>query len=308
MFLSKFTICLLILLPCAVGVSAARQKSESKKTAAVSPSSRAVLEVGHGSHVKATPPQPTELKLVSYNIRWRGGDDLPRLIKLFQEDARIGKAVILCLQEVDRNKKRTGKVNTVKVMAEALGMYYAWTAPPPAETGAEEETGVAILSLYPLTDIQPLLLPHEGPDGRRRVALGATVNLGGDRFLRIYSVHSETRIPVNLKLEQLNAVLDDWKRSPANMPAAILGDFNTWEFTAVGGTHKLFEQANFHTPFDDQPTFFRRIVVLPLSLKLDWIWVRNVSVLKSGIEREITLSDHWPLWAIVKLSRRSEKE
>jgi hypothetical protein len=37
------------------------------------------------------------------------------------------------LQEVDRNKKRTGNVNTARQLAEALGMRYAWAAPPDAD-------------------------------------------------------------------------------------------------------------------------------------------------------------------------------
>ncbi|MDQ3820805.1 MAG: hypothetical protein M3362_24395 [Acidobacteriota bacterium] len=64
---------------------------------------------------------PASIKIISYNIRWRG-DDLRKLIELFKTDKEIGGAAILGLQEVDRNKKRTLKVNTARLMAEELGM------------------------------------------------------------------------------------------------------------------------------------------------------------------------------------------
>ncbi len=263
-----------------------------------------LLEVGRASRLR---PGETkgELKVVSYNIRWRGGDDLRQLIKLFQHDSQIGDAAVLGLQEVDRNKKRTANVNTAKLLAEELGMYYAWAAPPTPKTGDEEETGVAILSIYPLTEIQPLVLPHEGPGHRRRAALGVTVNIGGGH-LRFYSVHSETRISVDLKMEQLQAVLQDLGKHPGKMPAVILGDFNTWEMTAVTKTHKLFEGKDFHTPFESRATFLRKILFFPLELKLDWIWIRNAEVVKAGIERSIDLSDHWPLWAILRVPTHPE--
>lgn len=261
-----------------------------------------LLEAGRAEHLKSVSQTPTDLKIISYNIRWRGGEDLEQLIRLFRSHEKIGGAGILGLQEVDRNKKRTQTINTVKLMADQLGLYYAWSAPPAAKMDDEEATGVAILSPYPLSDIQRIVLPHEGPGRRRRVALGATVNVK-DLTVRAYSVHSETRISVDRKLEQMQAVLHDLARYPKNMPVVVLGDFNTWQGSAVPKTHKLFVTENFHTPFDDQPTFSRKILFFPLKLKLDWIWLRNLEVLNYGIEKKISLSDHWPMWCVVKVKR-----
>ena len=76
-------------------------------------------------------------------------------MELLKHDQEIGGAAIIGLQEVDRNKKRTEHKNTVKLIAETLGFYYAWTAPPATKAGQEEETGVAILSSYPLSRYSP---------------------------------------------------------------------------------------------------------------------------------------------------------
>jgi endonuclease/exonuclease/phosphatase family metal-dependent hydrolase len=259
-----------------------------------------LLEVRHAPKGKvATQPAP-HIKIVSYNIRWRSGDDLRRLAQLLKEDREIGGAGILGLQEVDRNKKRSGNKNAAEFLAGELGMHYAWAAPPVAAREREEETGVAILSVYPLTDVRRLVLPHKGPGGRRRVALGATIKIGRTA-VRVYSIHAETRIPVKRKLEQMEAVINDLAGYGKEVPAIVLGDLNTWEPSASTKTVKLFAAANFHTPFDEQPTFSRRVLFLPIKLKLDWIWLRNLESTSYGIDRTISLSDHWPLWMTVKL-------
>ena len=156
-----------------------------------------LVEIGQASKLHSSAKSPASIKIISYNIRYRSGAQLRELIELLKHDQEIGGATIIGLQEVDRNKKRTKNENTVKSLAEALGVNYAWTAPP-AKEDHEEETGVAILSPFPLSDIQRIVLPNEGPGGRRRAALGATVAIGSTR-IRFYSVHAENRIPVAKK-------------------------------------------------------------------------------------------------------------
>src|SRR5689334_24679637 len=198
-----------------------------------------LLESGQATTIRKLTASPTEIKVISYNIRWRSGDDLKTLIKLLQEDPEIGGASILALQEVDRHKKRTGHNNTVKIIADALGMHYTWAAPPTANPTDEEETGVAILSVYPLSDVRRIVLPNPGPNKRRRVALGATVEMPNHRW-RVYSAHAETRITMGKKLEQYKAVLDDLAQFPADIPALIMGDFNTWEPNIDGKSENYF--------------------------------------------------------------------
>jgi endonuclease/exonuclease/phosphatase family metal-dependent hydrolase len=261
-----------------------------------------LLETGRASKLKPANAAAANLKVVSYNIRWRSGDELRQLIGFLKDDPEIGGAGILGLQEVDRRKKRSGHKNNAALIAEELGMHYAWAAPPAPDREQEEATGVEILSAYPLSDVRRLVLPHAGPGGRRRVALGATVKIGRTN-IRVYSVHAETRLPVSCKLDQTKAVLTDLAGYPSDMPAIVLGDFNTWEPETVSKTFELFAAANFHTPFDEQPTFFRRVLFVPIELKLDWIWLRNLSATDHGIDQTITLSDHRPLWLAVSADK-----
>ena len=254
-----------------------------------------LLEISSSATATRVPRPLPNLKFVSYNIRWRSGDELRELARLFETDAEIGGASVLALQEVDRNKKRSRNKNSAAFLAAEFRMHYAWAAPPAGRAAAEEETGVAILSPYPLSEVRRLVLPHKGPGGRRRVALGATVKIGTTK-VRVYSVHAETRIPVDSKIGQMKAVLDDLACYPPTMPAAILGDFNTWEPVAVTKTFTLFADAGFHTPFEREPTFLRRVLLVPVELKLDWIWLRKLAATSYGIDKKVGLSDHWPLW------------
>jgi endonuclease/exonuclease/phosphatase family metal-dependent hydrolase len=260
-----------------------------------------LLETGRAPTLAHAPKAPSDIKVVSYNIRWRGGEELNELIELLKQDSELAGASIIGLQEVDRNKQRTRNLNTVKAIAEKLGRYYAWAAPPTSKPEMEEETGVAILSSYPLSDVRRIVLPHPGPGRRRRVAIGATVDIGGTS-LRVYSVHSENRIPVDKKLEQTKAVLEDLGRYPQHMRVIILGDLNTWEPDSVKKTSELFVREHFTTPFaNGKSTFLRTVLVIPIRLKLDWIWLRGLEASSHGIDKKIGLSDHWPLWTVVRL-------
>lgn len=265
-----------------------------------SDSDAALVETGGASGVDVKRTVPDEIKIVSYNMRWRGGDDLNELIKLLKEDKVIGGAAVIGLQEVDRNKKRTNSTNTAKKMAEELGMHYAWAAPPLAmgKERDEEETGVAILSPYPLTDVTRIVLPNPGPGGRRRVALGATLHIG-EESLRVYTVHAEVRTSNEKRIEQLQAVLDDLQSNHMKVKhSVVLGDFNTVMGKDTNATSRLFTEKDFQTPFSNSEPTWRTFI---FKLKLDWLWLRGFDVKDYGIDKKVEMSDHWPLWAVVRM-------
>lgn len=260
----------------------------------------ALLEEGGSSKFSVPKTGPYQIKIVSYNIRWRSGDELRQISQHLKSDAGKGRGTIIGLQEVDRNKGRSGNVNTARLLAQELGLYYAWAAPPATKGVKEEETGVAILSAYPLTNTTHIVLPHEGPGGRRRSAIGATVTIGA-QAIRVYALHAETRIPVPKKLDQMRAVLADLNHYPRTMPAIVLGDFNTWEVNAAEQTSQLFVDADFQTPFPDAAPTFQTKVLVTIELKLDWIWLRGLQADSYGIDREIRVSDHWPVWTVASV-------
>jgi endonuclease/exonuclease/phosphatase family metal-dependent hydrolase len=260
------------------------------------PDDSQLLETGGSTKSQKLVQASRDISIVTYNIRWRTADELHQISQWL-----IGKRPsVIALQEVDRSKERTNKTNNGRALADQLGMYYAWAAPPLPKSSKEneEETGVELLSPYPLRDVTRIVLPHAGPGGRWRVALGATIKIG-KTDVRVYSVHAETRIPLDRKLEQYRSVLNDLKRFPKSMPAIVMGDFNSWEPATVKGVRKLFTSEDFTTPFsDDDATFKRNAILFDVDLKLDWIWLRGLRATTSAIDRSITVSDHYPLWAV----------
>ena len=303
--MKRILLVLLLLVP--LSSPAFQDKSHRKTDHAAVDYANHLLEHGEGAKVKTIETAPGEFKVVSYNIRWRSGDELKELIKLFREDPEIGNATILGLQEVDRKKKRSKNSNVAKQLADELGMYYAWAAPPPAKAGDEEETGVAILSVYPMTEVRRLVLPWQGPNGRHRVGIGATLQVKNDQNWRVYSVQAETRISVGKKIEQFKSILNDLARFPADMPAIVLGDLNTWQADSERKTIRVFSEAGMRTPFGNQNTFRRRILMVPIEFRLDWVWLRGFETSSYGIDRKVEVSDHWPLWAKVKVLPASGK-
>src|SRR5215510_2066443 len=255
------------------------------------PAAKPLFESGQASKLAPASDTAGSINVVSYNIRWRTGAERDQIASWLKSR----RASIIALQEVDRAKERTGNTNNARALAESLGMHYAWTAPPANKQSKEEETGVELLSVYELTDVTPIVLPHKGPGGRWRVALGATIKLGKTN-LRVYSVHSETRIAIAQKMDQYQAVLDDLARFPKNMPAIIMGDFNSWEPATISEVRDLFTRAGFTTPIPDrEQTFKRDAVIFDVELKLDWIWLRGLATKSFAIDRSIAVSDHFPL-------------
>jgi endonuclease/exonuclease/phosphatase family metal-dependent hydrolase len=146
--------------------------------------------------------------------------------------------------------------------------------------------------------VERIVLPHTGPGGRRRVALGATVKLDETRKLRVYTVHAETRLPIAKKTEQWRAVIDALHaRHPKDARAIVLGDFNTIKDKDVRAARRLFDEAQFSTPFPDDKSTWKTLFV---KLKLDWLWLRGLEPAAHGIARHVKFSDHWPLWVKVK--------
>ena len=255
-----------------------------------------LLEVSSPSNSPASKAIPNELKIVSYNIRWRVGDELSEIAKALKSGDALGGAAIIGLQEVDRNKDRTGHTNTARKLADELGMNYAWAAPPQAKRSKEEEPGVALLSPYPLTDVERIVLPHEGPvaedAGRWRLQSRSVTPIARVFVLPIIGSGVREAGSVARGADDLTSI--------QKYPAIVLGDFNTWEVTAGDKTKKLFGNVGFNTPFtDDTPTFLTRVLIT-IELKLDWIWLRGLPFEKHGIDRSIKVSDHWPLWTVVK--------
>jgi endonuclease/exonuclease/phosphatase family metal-dependent hydrolase len=103
------------------------------------------------------------LTVLAYNIRVGAGDAVTKpapphdetLAAIAAEITACGADIVL-LQEVDRGVKRSGGTDQAAFLGERTGMHHAFGEALPLQDGGY---GVAILSRWPLEDVQVLRLP-----------------------------------------------------------------------------------------------------------------------------------------------------
>ncbi len=245
--------------------------------------------------------------ILNWNIdRGKNLDDI-------KEQIRQQKPDLCIFQEVDLHARRTHDEDVAKELAETFGMNYVF-APEFQELGqgtAEDPAyhGQALLTTLPvqasrmirfqhqsgwwkprrlLISSVPLLQRREGG----RVALVAELDNGG-KPLVIYNLHLESKGTEQLRLEQLEEVLDDAQRYPPQTPIIIAGDFNTF----IPHSRLI-------------PRLARPVFAMPWATgrsgrtsvgELDWIFVRGAIECENGQVLHIHGSDHFPITVDVRL-------
>ena len=220
---------------------------------------------------------------------------------------------ILALQEADKETGRAGGQHVAARLAEQMDMGYVHVAagiprgvkPQQREwwLNFEEQialnepgdTGVALLHRVPLENMTRLDLPWHDCPWRPRVAVSATVDLGG-RQLRIINAHISPHGPLDNQHEQTEAVLAHAQDHDG--PTVILGDFNTLSREKAIDIRKLMEAHGYSTPFRTGTATWRGAA---LRFHADWIFVRGVRVSRWGVAKPLNVSDHWPIWAEISL-------
>ena len=91
---------------------------------------------------------------------------------------------MVALQEVERGVRRSREIDQARSLGEALGMHHAFGASFPVERG---EHGVALLSRFPISEVEVVRLP-QGNGRWPRVALKARIDAPQTPF-RMVCVH-----------------------------------------------------------------------------------------------------------------------
>jgi endonuclease/exonuclease/phosphatase family metal-dependent hydrolase len=144
-----------------------------------------------------------------------------KILRALHDTPRLVNADLFLLQEVVHGPFDTN-------VADEIGRKLAYFASFAAAAPGVHDQGLAILSQYPLTDIQirPLKPCDLGSRSRSRFALGARVRTPwGD--LPVWNTHLDTRINADERLEQLQPSIDEASRDTG--PRLIGGDFKTNE-------------------------------------------------------------------------------
>ncbi len=236
-------------------------------------------------------PTPSTIRIVSYNIHL--GKRLERVIELFRTHPELSRADVIALQEVVRQ----GQLSHARLLAERLGLDYVYL---PGKRKGGREIGLALLSRYPLLDVERLVLPQQRrANDLPRIALGATVEIG-TVHLRIYNLHVQALVPVQLKVKQVEAALQRALRHPTPY-RLLLGDLNTLTRGDRRALDRLLRQAGFAPALPESPWTYRRFFI---RMTLDAIYVQNLPVLNAGVAHDAVASDHRPVWADLLLPSR----
>ena len=238
-------------------------------------------------------------------------ENLRTAARSFADGVLLPRVDVLALQEADKRTARAGGHHVARELAEALGT--AWVHVPagiprgqkpkarqwwldfeePIGLYDEGDTGVALLSHFPMSEVTRIDLPWKECPWRPRLAMGATIAVG-DRQLRIINAHVDPHAAVGGQLEQLEVLQAHAERSIH--PTLILGDFNTLSRHKAVETRNFLESHGYSTPFPTGTATWRGTGI---RLHADWIFGRGVTIGKWGVARPLNVSDHWPIWAEV---------
>ncbi len=216
------------------------------------------------------------LRVVTYNVQY--GRQVNRAIYALRHYGPLRDADIILLQEMD--------APATQQIAEALEMAYVYY-PAGVNGHTHRDFGNAILSRWPITTDEKLLLPHLGRiRHEQRIATVANVQVGA-QTVRVYCLHLGTPSEIGgvKRRDQAHVVLAD----AAQYPLAIVGgDMNSH------GIGKEFLNAGYLWPTEHDPW-------TTAIFNWDHIFLKGFgSPLKgAGVARDtLGASDHFPVWAV----------
>jgi endonuclease/exonuclease/phosphatase family metal-dependent hydrolase len=290
---------------------------------------RIVCELEGASFAPAGLPPKDELVVLAYNLE-RGLQAEGQVAALLADES-IPEPDLVLISEADRGCTRTGYGDITRMWAKVLRMNYIYGAefvelpriwgPAGGRMCGRCEHGNAILSRYPLGNAR--LIRHASniswaswwqrlfrigePRLGGRMAVAADMKVG-NRILRVYSVHFESKGGNEpFRGAQAAELADDAKS--AREGSIIGGDMNSGAYLGdlLDGTKKdsatlaLFARgyadAHARIPADERITTRSGVVI-------DLIFGKGVEFLEAGIgskERWGELSDHLPVWARVRM-------
>lgn len=220
------------------------------------------------------------LRVVSFNVRY--AERVDSAIVVLKTEAALRNADIVLLQEMDAEGTQR--------IAEALGMSWVYY-PAIFRHRSGRDFGNAVLSRWPITADEKIVLPHFSRYARtQRTATAATIKVG-DLDVRAYSTHLGTPADINAasRRAQLQAIIAD---AAKHARAIIGGDTNS----ATVGRVAVENGFSWPTERGESTSRFGR---------WDHIFIKGFALPASEgagtIANVRAASDHLPVWALAIL-------
>ncbi len=239
------------------------------------------------------------LTLVSYNVHFGKKTELIQAI--FEQNENLSKADIILLQEVEDHvveiKSRAEK------LAASLGYHCVYA---PAQIRKQKGThGLAILSRLPIKTYKVVALPKYKLmfRERSRIALYVDLELAG-KVIRVCNIHLDMPLSAEDRITQISPALEALEKTPVDA-IIFAGDLNTaplkWAARGIpvsySNQRRLVRKHLLDRGYEVASNHRGYTHVSPLGhMNLDGIYTRDVKLIDFGVEQDIDVSDHRPLW------------
>lgn len=243
--------------------------------------------------------------------------NLDRVALALKSNKTMPHPDVIALQEADAGTLRAGRHRIAPELARRLAMRYAFAGMStprdvPEQTKQwyldfeeriaiddEGDTGVALLSRLPFASATRVDLPWEVCPWRPRLCIHASFRVGS-RSLHVFNSHIDTHAATFTQLAQHDAVLRraDFHAGRGE-PVLLVGDFNTLTRSAARHVRGFLESRGYTTPFSDGTTTWRAGLI---RLQPDWVFARNLRIIRHGVAILRGVSDHFPIWVEIDLA------
>ena len=230
------------------------------------------------------------LRVMSYNIHQGFGTSGALDLEAIAEVIEAESVDVVALQEISRGWLISGSVDTLIWLSQRLDMPYVWGPT------ADSVWGNAILSRYPLVDVEYHEMPNNSDLTLKRGFIRAEINVDSQdaeqdaERIRLIATHlhsysAEGRIP------QVQAILERWNGQERTI---LLGDLNGQpEDTEI----VALAEAGLKDAYDDSGasgssyTYHTR----NLNERIDYVWVSSDLIATDYSVRSSQASDHLPV-------------
>jgi endonuclease/exonuclease/phosphatase family metal-dependent hydrolase len=225
------------------------------------------------------------IKVITFNLKY--AKELALAVQEFRAWPSLLNADVILLQEMDWHGTQE--------MASVLGYNYLYY-PASIHPWTGKLFGNAILSKWPISRTEKLMLPYTNPlTKQQRIAAAATVTVD-DLPVRVYSIHLETILLSRAKrLEQVRTILEHIESQEGPEHYIIGGDFNMVGAREISLARALFSEAGFESATLEVGATAVRF------LRLDHIYTKGMQLLEAGKETRSISSDHIPVWAVLEV-------
>jgi endonuclease/exonuclease/phosphatase family metal-dependent hydrolase len=245
----------------------------------------------------------SSLKILDWNI------DRGKHLAGIQTVMRDTRPDLCLFQEVDLDARRTHEQDIARKLAEKFEMNFAF-APEFRELGQATSDGAAyqgqaILTRLPIRASRMIRFEHQSGFWKPRFPMISSLPIfqrrlggriaevselaNGRETVVVYNLHLESRANEAFRLLQLDEVLADAARYPAQTPVIVAGDFNT--MSRHSPLVNRLARAGYRSAFGG-----RRVRTHVLIGALDWVFARGpIQFEDASVIKEAHASDHFPI-------------